>query len=297
MMTSPSPPSLDQCSEERTARNHGPQPVPPPAVAAQSPFHEVLIGDLAAWLPAPLAQRLAATTSLEELHQLLGAGILYRWIADDPCLARLYLQALDGDPKRAALALTRALSARADPPPADPLWRRCDRAGLLLQLVTVSAVLLCRSILFTLLAWYGVLPARFGLLDVLHGVLGLDLLSRHAPAGNLAWTIAGYGAVFWCALEAGLLPRPLETLRHLPARLAHLPPPLSWRTDAFYVAWFGQAGMLALCLGIHFGAHLAPAATGATWAATVSLELVLVASIGILALGARALLTLGSTSG
>jgi hypothetical protein len=43
MMTSPSPTSLDWCSEELTARNHGPQPVPPRAVAAQSPFHEVLI--------------------------------------------------------------------------------------------------------------------------------------------------------------------------------------------------------------------------------------------------------------
>lgn len=217
--------------------------MPATAAVTVSPLHEVLIAEVTAGLPPPVAERLRGASDIGSLLDWLGAGAVYAWIADDPFLREQFLHELKQGPSRAGLALARALAARMEPPPRDVAWHERDRAGLVLQMIVAVLLLSGRAFLF---AWLAA-PARDGLCDVtsldelLRGLVGADLF-RGAEGHFYPFAIF----LLWLVGEAALGPRLLEEARCLPARLHQKPPPLPWRAEVFSVFWTFQA--LALLL-------------------------------------------------
>jgi hypothetical protein len=194
-------------SERPTASAN--QIVMPPGIAVTSPIHEMLVLDVAAGTPWELREPLRGARTVAELNDWIAAASMWRWIEGDPHLKRLFLDTLDGDPRRAPLALARAMAASMDPPPRDEAWHRADRDGLVLQCVLVVLVITARTIAG---AW----------------------LDDSRAAGALAMA-AWHG----CELTVG--PQLFERVRRLPARARRLRPPLAWRADAFAVLWRLQA--------------------------------------------------------
>lgn len=301
-MASTSPTSLSERAEAITQRNNGADPLPPPPVAAQSPFHEVMMGEITASLPGALKARMEAAPSVGDVCDWIAAGAVYRWIQGDPSLSRIFLHEVSTDPQRAGLALAKALAARLEPPPRDAQWHRYDYIGLALQLAVVGILLVCRSLLFSLLSPYGTAsPPEFGLAALLRGVLGLDLLSGGLPGGLRPAAILGCAAL-WLGFEAIAAPRVMEHIRQLPARLKQLPPPLAWRADAFHVFWLVQATILLVCVCVRGGAHLAhialsDAAPGGQRAIAGALGVLLIASVGLVVAVARSTVKLGTNTG
>src|SRR3954454_11122418 len=142
-MASTSANSLLDRAEGLTARhNRGDAAQPPPAVASQSPLHEVLIDEVAASLPSPLAARLKAIPTVGQAQDWIAAGAVYSLVANDPYLARRFLDELDSNPRQAGLALAKTYASRMEPPPRDARWHSLDRWGLLLQLVVAGLILM-----------------------------------------------------------------------------------------------------------------------------------------------------------
>src|SRR5438132_838940 len=110
-MASTSPNSLSDRAEEITARNlrSGTTSARPPNVIAQSPMLEVLIDEIAAPLPPPLAARVKSAPTAARARGWLIAGAVYSSVEGDPYLARRFLDELGDDPEQAGLTLARTL--------------------------------------------------------------------------------------------------------------------------------------------------------------------------------------------
>jgi hypothetical protein len=128
-------------------------PAAPPAVAAQSPLHELLLEEVAAALPPEVAVRMRACPSVGLIQDWLAAGAVYSWLANDPYLSRRFLSEVGDQPKLPALALVAAVASRMEPPPQEAAWHRRDYLGLVLQLAATCAFLLCRSLLLYLIRY------------------------------------------------------------------------------------------------------------------------------------------------
>jgi len=277
-------PIADQ-ADRLAARNGGPDALRPPAVAPQSPVHELLIRDIATSLPPELAAFLEATPAVADVQRWLAAGEIYHWVSEDQFLARTFLREVGSDPRRAGLALARAFAARMEPPPRDAQWHRCDRLGLALQLALAVVLLVARSLLFDALARGMTFPDlwEFGLAEFLWGIVGLGLLSGEAPAGLLG-AVSLSGAVAWLALEGSLAPRAMEKLRRLPAQLKGLPPPLAWRADALYALWVAVSAVLLLGLCTRYWLDVVGAASS-----TGELAIEVVAGLLLVGVSAKAI--------
>jgi hypothetical protein len=248
-MASTSPDPLEKRIENLTSRNSqaGGAGLSPPVAAGQSPLHEVLIEEVAAALPEPVARQLRSAPTLARVQDWLAAGSIHGLASGDAYLTRRFLAELGDDPRRAALALARALAGRMQPLP-DPDRQRADRLGLVFQLLVACMLLVVRAFLFTvgaagLRALSQPEPAA-----LLHGLVGLDLLLRPVPDRFLGAALVA-AASTWLALEALAGARVIEAVRQGPARLRKLPPLLTWRADAFHAMWFLQATLLLLAFG------------------------------------------------
>jgi hypothetical protein len=191
----------------------------------------------------PLVERAASVT---ELNDWLAAAAMLRWVHPEPFEQQTFVQSMARDPKRAALALARAVAARMEPPERSREWRNADRLGLALQLALGLACLGVRALLVVWLAGQG--PAIEPPLWVAASSL-LDLplfASGSLPVTGLPAVAACLVIVLWHAFELGVLPRYFERIRRWPAQDARLPVPLSWRIDAFQIAWCLQASVLAV---------------------------------------------------
>jgi hypothetical protein len=178
-MSSNSTSSLSDRAATMTSRNVEGEPMAPPRFAAHSPFYEVLAGDVAASLPAPLARRMQESESIADLNDWLAAGAMYRWISNDAYLRKILLDEVTRDPKQAGMALAKAVAMRMEPPPREDRWEQCDRTGLLLQLAVAWAFFLCRNVLFYVLGGLGDRsPVHFGLNELFSGIPGLFLLQQ-----------------------------------------------------------------------------------------------------------------------
>jgi hypothetical protein len=299
-MASTSTNSLFDGAQEVTARrNRNDSTQLPPAVAAHSPLHEVLIDEVAAPLPAPLAARLRAMPTVGQVQDWIAAGAVYSLVADDPYLARRFLEELDSNPRLANLALAKAYASRMEPPPRDARWYRMDRWGLFLQVVVATLILLARGLLFGLLGrCVARAPVPLDRVVWLRSLLGLDLIAESPAVGPL--TLAALaGAALWLGWEAIIGARIMEDARQLPARWRSLPPPLSWRADGFYLVWYGQAvGLLALvvarCFMLLGETVIATDSFAVAWSVAIAIGVSLIATIGAVARSVRATLSLGT---
>src|SRR6266542_887348 len=129
-------------TKDATARNaQDGMGTPPPLIAGQSPLHEVLLTELGATLPAPLAARLKTATTVGQVQDLLAAGALYEWVATDAFAAGQYLREVEQHPQQAGLALGKAIAARHEPPERDPSWHRRDYLGQAFQFAVAAGFL------------------------------------------------------------------------------------------------------------------------------------------------------------
>jgi len=237
---------MNENMERITGLNQGGSTSPQVAAAAMSPFHEVLVADVTESLPPEIPDRLRRTQSVDELHDWLAVGSMYRWIGSNPFNREQFFLALEADPKRAGLALARTMSARMDPPPRSREWIKCDIIGLLYQLSFLISILALRGVVLSILA-----KARGGdfvlpdLTQILDNILPLDLLTTGIPNGLWASLILAWASL-WFGVEIFAGPRMMEFLRQWPAKRAHLPPPLSWRKDSLYALWITQILVLML---------------------------------------------------
>jgi hypothetical protein len=250
-MASTSPNSLTRRAEELTSRHmQGILPVArAPAVATQSPLHEVLIAEVAASLPSPLANRLRSAASVDRLQDWLAAAALYPLVAHDPRLAKRYLAELGENPREANQALLRAHAAHAQAPRRDATWYWRDLLGACYQVSYALFMLLVRGLLFGALAcWAGLTTAAWSDPALyLRGLLGWDLLA--GTVTDPTYTILALGAAgLWLGKEAIGGTEIMETLRQRPARRAQLSLPVTWRADTFYLLWYAQSAALALCV-------------------------------------------------
>jgi hypothetical protein len=258
-MATPSLGPLHERAERITDRNMT-TPTEPPAVAALSPFHEVLIEEVAASLPPELASQLRAARTVPQLNDWLAAGAVYKFISD-PGVSRDFLGQVGRDPRQAVSALIAALSARTEPPPRSWEWNRRDRLGAALLVAAVGVVLMVRSLLGAILGSFLPNAPGFHVLSSPAGLLAA------CPAAGIPGAIALVFALLWFGVEAVVLPFAMEQLRRLPAVRRQGAPPLAWRADAFYWVWFAQAALWMLvatiqCWGL---LHHAMAAESFTW--------------------------------
>ncbi|MCX6623657.1 MAG: hypothetical protein NTY38_21835 [Acidobacteria bacterium] len=229
-----------------TAQNSEREPMAPSAVAPSDPFIDVLIGDIAESLPPELAAIMESTTSPGEVTDWIAAGAMYRWI-EEPNLRGTFVNELKRDPKRAGLALAKAVAAKMEPPPREEAWRRADRMGLALQLTLVTVVIGCRGIAISLLSYFasGFESPVSWLALMFASLLDYPLLFADAGRGLLLPAVLLCAAV-WHAIEAKSVPHWMEHARQWPSRRKGLMPPLSWRLDTFQRAWFLQSAALWL---------------------------------------------------
>jgi hypothetical protein len=262
-------------------------------------LHEVLIAEVAASLPAPLAARLQKAPTVAVVHEWLAAGAVYKTVAGDPHLVKQFLDELGDSPGQAGLAVARAFAARLEPPPRDAAWHRRDRLGLALQLILVVVLVAVRGLLFHaagavalassgVWGWSLLPPEMDGLATVLGGT-----------AGGLAAALLLGGAAVWLGLEAALAPGLLERARQLPARLQGSPPPLAWRADTFGAAWLLQATVLFGVVSIRLGSVLVRVvgladSSAVEWSAALAFVVLFAGLLGMIGKQARSLLKLGT---
>jgi hypothetical protein len=236
-----------------TSANTTGEPVQPPHIAAVSPFHEILVQEIAASLPQEMGRRMFATTSMDEVMNWIAAGAMLRWV-EDAHSRKVYLEELGSDPRRASLSLARSVASRMEPPRREPEWNRLDLCGLVLQLAIAASICLCRGLLFTMLGlWLSGQPVpRDWLLFVPAGLFDLPVLLNPASPGvalaSVLLVVAG-----WHAFEVRWGLRWMEAARQLPLRMKDLPLSRSWRLDTFQVAWLLQSGVLWLLAGLSIG--------------------------------------------
>src|SRR5262249_34943540 len=122
-------------------------------------------------------------------------------------------------------------------------WHQADVAGLLLQLAFAAACLVLRIILVLNVA---LVLGYFTTLDLwspaawLAALVDLPLL----PSGTDGGDWACLALATWHTFEGIWMSRYFERLRQLPARRQQLPAPVTWRLDAFDIAWWLQAAVL-----------------------------------------------------
>jgi hypothetical protein len=303
--------SVTRFAEQLAARNAGPNPPPPPAVGAHSPFEEVLVRDLAASLPTELAARLTAwgsappsdaspippVTSLSDLHDWLAVGALYRWVAHDSVLAREFLREVGRDPRNAGLALAHSLAARVGPPSRTAGWHVCDRVGLILQCLLAGLFLTGRGLLIFVVghyALYGVGPIAIRPEDILSGIADIRVYSGLLPSGLAGYLAIGCAAL-WLAFEARVAPHLMEAARRLPVSVAGYGVTSSWRADTFYTLWFCQAlaCLLSICGSYCFRVSSGVAPSGGLGEMAVAVALTALACVVVAR--ARSVLSLGSS--
>ena len=220
----------------------------PPPVVRRNPIDEVLLEEVAAALPEPLARHLRAAPDAARFREWLAAGAVYPLVADDPCAREAFLAEVAANPAVAARAVVRGLAAGMEPPDRGPAWWRLDRIGLALQAGTAAAFLAARAALFTLLVWVGGAAAfPDSAREVVARFVAADLPSGDPQFARFAPLLL-VAAAAWLVLEAVAAPHAMEGVRQLPARLHGFPPPLARRTDAVYLLWISQATALAAIL-------------------------------------------------
>jgi hypothetical protein len=269
--------------------------MPPPAVAVHSPWHEVLVAEVAASLPPPVAERLRQAPTVAAAHDWIAAGALYSWLGNDPALGPVFLREVGEDPRRAGLALARAVAARMELPPRTAAWHSADRRGLALAVAAAGLLLGARALLFAGLALL-LETATAG--DWWSALFGVDIAPGRLEDG-LIWAVVPGLAALWLGLEAICGPRLLEHLRGWPARRRGLPPPLSWRADALHALWYAQAAGLLLVWTVRCGIQLVQDCLGSEagadqWSAGLILMLWLVAVLAAVWQSAAAILKVGT---
>ena len=233
MSTTSTPPSfvdsLLKRADELTAQHlrDGAKSSPPPVVAAQSPLHELLIDEVTASLPPPVAERLRASTSVARAHDWIAAGAMYRWIMADKSLAQRFLADLGDRPSQAGLVLARTVALTLEPPPPDRTAVVLDRWGLVLQFLAVVAVLAIRGLLFALLLPFATGARSLDLKAILSAIALPGLAWLADPPVRLATAFSLACSSGWLLLECAFVPRLLERCRRLPLR--RLPPGASPR--------------------------------------------------------------------
>jgi hypothetical protein len=283
-----------------TARHtHGGAAEPPAPIAAQSPLHDLLIGEIAAALPAPLAAQLKAIQTIDSAQDWIAAGAVYSLVADDPYIAQQLLAEMGSSPRQAALALASAHASRMQPPVRDARWHRIDRSGVFLQLMIAGLILVMRTLVLALIGHY-LVPSAFALGQAAWlGALLAPVLIPLAPAAGPLALAALAGAAVWFACEAIMGGPILERARQLPARLRGLPPPLSWRANEFYAFWCLQAAALLLWVSAGCFLRLGPLVLSAgssvlVRSGAIAAALTLIATIVAVVAFARRCLKLGT---
>jgi hypothetical protein len=227
-------------ADSLTARTLAADPAKPPAVAAASPIHEILVRELAHGLPPELREKVEAEPSLNRVMDWLAVAALYRWVQNDAVARRAFVSAASTNPTDAGLALARAISARMEPPPRGAEWHRCDGLGLFNEIFFASAVLCGRATLFSALAWFAGLWVSPSAPVLLRGLFGVGVVFGMPPA-NFYHVANAALASGWFLAEAFWVPRIMERIRQSPAQQRGIAPPRSWRLDTFHAIWAGQA--------------------------------------------------------
>jgi len=260
--------------EELSGSNSKSTAHPPPAVAPQSPFHEVLVRDVTAVVTPEIARLIESEPTVERLNEWLASGTLYRWVRDDPELSKQFLERLGNNPKEAGLALAKAYSDRMEPPARDSVWCRCDLVGLALQLLFAMALLVIRGFVFSLIDGTASPLEKPPWLALFRRAFGFDLVSLTVTGSILQMAALG-GACAWLGFDGIFGLHAMERLRQLPARFMERPPPLSWRTDTFYAAWSVHVALLLSAIGFR-------AAEAALGSAGSALQRAVCAAIAVL---------------
>ncbi|MBI2481295.1 MAG: hypothetical protein HYV60_22435 [Planctomycetia bacterium] len=126
----------------------------PPLVTAQSPLHEMIIGELTVLLPSEVSRELQRAASVSQAHDWIAAAAIYSWIADKPALARQFLAELKSQPRTAVMALAKTLARTLEPIPPDSDTVLHDRRSALIQAAGAVAIVLARCLLFFILYIY-----------------------------------------------------------------------------------------------------------------------------------------------
>jgi hypothetical protein len=198
-----------------------------------SPFHEVLAQDVAAALPDELRARAEAATTVSEMNDWLAAGAMLRWLTD-PEWKRRFLHLLDGDSRRATLALAHAV---AEPLPPTGAWYRADLTGVVFQIAVAAAFGIARAgiVVFLTFVVLGV-PLPLGEISTyLNSIYDLPVLTT--PVRHLGVLVPFVCLAGWHVVEFRIVPGLLERARRWPARRRRLPVPVSGRLDTFNVVW------------------------------------------------------------
>lgn len=219
----------------------------PPAVAAQSPLHELLIEEVAAVLPPAVAQRLREAPAVEPVNDWIAAGAMYSWIRDDPGLAKRLLDEIGNRPKDAALSLARTIAGTLDPPPPDPNAPLLDRFGLLIETALAAALLMLRG-LFLAFLWNLISgpSVSIDLATIARQAFVPDVLESTTVHVGIQVLITA-SATSWFLLECLFVPHMLEYARALPLRNLSRRAHAYWRPDALHFLWACHA-VAAQCL-------------------------------------------------
>ena len=245
-------PSILNHAAELTARNsqEGAPAAPVPLIAAQSPLHELLIQEIAAILPSPVAQKLREARSIDAVHDWIAAGTLWRWIQNDRLAADQFLEDLANNPRTAGLALATSV-ARSLPPV--PPYRRApvlDRVGVCCECIAAGVLLALRGAAMTLLValgsgsdWSSQFLSRTAI-----GSAWPVMLWHQSPTLNRWAGLAIGGAMLLILVELLFVPILLEAIRHLPSRFHRTTPLPAWRVDPLLLSWVIQAGVALIGL-------------------------------------------------
>ncbi len=236
-----------------TAANTTGDPVRPPSIAVVSPFHEILVQEIASVLPPELANRISSATSIGEVTDWIAAGAMLRWV-DDAHSRRVYLCELRGDPRRASFSLARSVASRMEPPQRESAWHLLDLAGMLLQLAVAVAICFFRGVLITMLGFWlsGQLVPRDWLASIPAGLFDLPVLLNPASP-SLIFSFALLAVAGLHAFEVCCAPRWMEEARQLPLRMKGKPPSSPWRVDTFQAVWLLQSAALWVLVGLSIG--------------------------------------------
>lgn len=216
----------------------------PPAWLIDSPFHEVLVDDVARELPPDLCTALTGTTTVRDLNDWLAAAAMARWLSDDAHAQSIFRREIVRGPRYAGLSLATAVASRLAPPLPSREQRRLDLTGLTLQLAVAAAVLCARYAAIRGLVVGGLWRTEAWNPGWLTALVDLPLLSGEASSALSTVAVLGAAAV-WHAFEAAKGPVLLEWVRQWPTRLRQAPALRSHRLDAFLVVWRLHAIALA----------------------------------------------------
>lgn len=225
-------------------------PVPVPRIAAQSPLHELLIQEIAATVPTPVAEKLRATESIDVVTDWLVAGSLWKWLCEDSQIGRdaaaQFLEDLENNPRLAGLALTTTVARSLTPVLPFKSASMFDRMGAVLQCLAAGMWLAVRGTLLALMAVAASAAESLSDNIVSYATLGcfwpLALCRDATETSRLPVLIFG-GFLLVILVELLFAPRLLRAVRRLPFRMQRPGPLLDWRVDSLLMLCVAQASI------------------------------------------------------